>query len=96
MSPQREVTTELEVRSMGIFGKRNKSETIDLRAHGGHIDLVAMSTMGQEWGQPGHCPECGHQGFLDRIDLVGRELYQHCPSCEHRWITSEAELKTNA
>jgi predicted Zn-ribbon and HTH transcriptional regulator len=78
---------------VGIFGKRNKSEVIDLRHHVGRtIDLVALSTMGQEWGQPGHCPTCGHMGFLDRIDLVNRELYQHCPSCEFRWITHENDL----
>jgi hypothetical protein len=77
---------------MGIF-RKSRATTIDLRGHTTHIDLVALSTMGQEWGQPGHCPSCGHQGFLDRIDLVGRELHQHCPGCRHTWITTEEQLR---
>jgi hypothetical protein len=73
---------------MGLLGKRKKD--------GHDIDLVALSTMGQQWGQPGHCPRCGHLGFLDRIDLVARDLYQHCPSCEHRWITAEQDLQMSS
>lgn len=78
---------------MGLFPWHKKTERIDLGAYGGRIDLVALSTMGQEWGRPGHCPRCGHQGLLDRIDLVDLQLHQHCTSCRHRWITAQRDLR---
>ncbi len=70
---------------MGLF-RNSKSSTSEV------IDLRAASTVGQRWGQPGRCPECGGGGFLDRIDLIDREIYQHCTRCDHCWITTEADL----
>lgn len=43
------------------------------------------------WGSPSPCPACAEPGYLDRIDLVGRVMYQHCPSCRHRWEIHESE-----
>ena len=57
------------------------------------VDHVAASTRGQRWGEPGWCPTCGTRGYLDRIDLLARDLYQHCPSCDFHWITGEADLE---
>jgi hypothetical protein len=42
------------------------------------------------WGRPSKCPACGESGYLDRIDLVQRMMYQHCPSCLHRWDIHES------
>jgi hypothetical protein len=36
-------------------------------------------------GEPGTCPECRGQGFLDHIDLTHRRQIQHCKECGHRW-----------
>ena len=43
------------------------------------------------WGRPSACPACGENGYLDRIDLVRRTMYQHCPACMHRWENHESE-----
>ena len=43
------------------------------------------------WGRPSKCPACGENGYLDRIDLVRRTMYQHCPACMHRWDIHESE-----
>jgi hypothetical protein len=39
-------------------------------------------------GEPGTCPSCGGQGFLDHIDLTHDRQTQHCKSCGHRWVIS--------
>jgi hypothetical protein len=36
-------------------------------------------------GEPGMCPECAGQGFLDHIDLIHDRQVQHCLDCGHRW-----------
>lgn len=68
---------------------------------GGTIDLTETepsSPPRQEWGRPGRCPTCGEMGYLDRIDLVNRVMYQHCTNweCRHKWETNEAELAAQA
>ena len=66
---------------------------------GDAIDLTeaeAPAAHRQEWGRPGRCPTCGEQGYLDRVDLVNRVMFQHCTNweCRERWETTEAELAT--
>ena len=43
------------------------------------------------WGRPTRCPACDSPGYLDRIDLVNRVMFQHCPNCRQRWETPESE-----
>jgi len=45
------------------------------------------------WGRPAFCPECQKRGYLDRIDVVNRLMFQHCPHCFHKWIISEADTQ---
>jgi hypothetical protein len=47
-------------------------------------------------GEPGTCPSCGGQGFLDHIDLVRHPQTQHCKSCGHRWIISPSGTDSEA
>ena len=44
------------------------------------------------WGMPSRCPACSKPGYLDRVDLVDRVMFQHCPWCLTKWETSEAEI----
>ncbi len=44
------------------------------------------------WGMPSRCPACSKPGYLDRVDLVDRVMFQHCPWCLSKWETSEAEI----
>lgn len=71
---------------MGLFGKDKTGD--------GVIDLTTKST--QVWGGPGPCPECDGRGYLDRIDIRMRVMYQHCVDCGHLWSVSEAELASQA
>lgn len=43
------------------------------------------------WGDPGACPECGGDGFLDHVDLIDRIAYQHCVDCRHKWSERETD-----
>ena len=47
------------------------------------------------WGMPSRCPACTKPGYLDRVDLVDRVMFQHCPWCLTKWETSEAEILCN-
>ena len=47
---------------------------------------------GLVFGLPTKCPACGKPGYLDRIDLVDRVMFQHCPWCSTSWHISESEL----
>ena len=55
-----------------------------------------MSTKRHEtkriWGQSNPCPECGGQGYLDRIDLIDRVMYEHCTDCGHKYEEREDSL----
>ena len=43
------------------------------------------------WGMPSACPDCGGNGYLDRIDLVQEVMHQHCTACGLRWDTAKDE-----
>jgi len=43
------------------------------------------------WGLPGRCPECNGRGYLDRIDIVDRIMYEHCTDCFHKWSVHESQ-----
>ena len=85
---------------MGLFRKRQRF--IDLRdrpseraatpAPSTQANATRLPNTKLEWGKPSRCPSCGSPGYLDKIDLVRRVMYQHCPSCMNRWETSEAEI----
>ena len=44
------------------------------------------------WGEPGPCPDCGGQPFLDRLDLIDRVTDQHCIECGHKWSEHEDDV----
>lgn len=71
---------------MALFPKRAAAEPV--------IDLARTTKPApkQRWGQPGRCPQCNGIGYLDRIDLIDRIMFQHCTECMHRWSVSESEL----
>ncbi len=64
---------------MGIFTRKGVDPSIDLT----HREAT--------WGKPTSCPSCGGAGYLDRVDLVDREMWQHCPACRATWRTSESD-----
>lgn len=72
---------------MGLFGKKQKPEVIDLRQAAPTPEPARL-----EFGFPTPCPSCGGRGYLDSIDLKRRLMFQHCPSCFTKWETHEAEL----
>ena len=67
---------------MGIFHKQQ---------HGTDDPVVADHDDRPPWGRPSRCPECRQAGYLDRIDLVDRVMWQHCPDCRAMWSTAEAD-----
>ena len=84
---------------MGIFdrksvlgrasaGEKSPSPKIDL-------DRAAAESS-VKFGQPSLCNKCGGRGYLDRVDLVNRVMFQHCLSCNHKWELTEAELSKPA
>ncbi len=68
---------ELAMASLGQTGK-DADETIDLRDDAP--------------GRPGHCPVCGAEGYLDRIDLRSGVQQEHCRACGCRWQRSIGDL----
>ena len=48
------------------------------------------------FGRPTRCPTCGGGGYLDRIDMVDRVMFQHCRECGFKWETSEVQLAVEA
>ena len=54
--------------------------------------VTSSRSTGQVFGLPTKCPACNKPGYLDRIDLVDRVMFQHCPWCSMSWQVSEAEL----
>jgi hypothetical protein len=84
---------------VGLFGKDNETTVIDLTVTGGETESETGAESGrakQVWGGPGPCPECTGRGYLDRIDIRARVMYQHCIECGHSWSISEEELATQA
>lgn len=63
---------------MRLFGRRRVEAT-----------AVQLDLTGEEpvirLGYPRDCPECGHHGYLDHVDIEQGEQTEHCPSCGHRW-----------
>jgi hypothetical protein len=45
------------------------------------------------WGRPSACPKCGGHGYLDRIDVVDRIMYEHCTECFHKWQVAESQTE---
>lgn len=45
------------------------------------------------WGRPSACPKCGGHGYLDRIDVVDRVMYEHCTECFHKWQVAESQTE---
>jgi hypothetical protein len=54
---------------------------------------TARSERHEVWGRPGQCPKCGGHGYLDRIDVIDRIMFEHCTDCFHRWQVAEAETQ---
>ena len=48
------------------------------------------------WGRPGFCPKCGGRGYLDRIDVVDRIMYEHCTECFSKWSVAESDTESPA
>jgi Zn ribbon nucleic-acid-binding protein len=70
---------------MALFGKNKSTEQAE--------DIVIdLEPARQVWGGPGHCPECKGRGYLDRIDIRDRVMFQHCLECGHNWSVTETEL----
>jgi Zn ribbon nucleic-acid-binding protein len=44
------------------------------------------------WGRSNPCPQCGGVGYLDRIDLVDRVMFEHCVDCGHKYEEHEQDL----
>lgn len=83
---------------MGLFKRKSKTRTrrssddavLDLRSDP-VIDLTGAEVPKAEWGFPTRCPECGHHGYLDRIDVIHEIMFQHCPSCWAKWETPRSD-----
>jgi Zn ribbon nucleic-acid-binding protein len=83
---------------MGLLRKKDQSaeprgEVVDLTEEQPAPPPEA-SPPRQRFGQPGRCPSCSGRGFLDRIDMIDRVMYQHCVECGHSWEIAESELAT--
>ena len=65
--------------------------TIDLTGNEPGESAPAAPAKKAIWGRPTRCPACDSPGYLDRIDLVTRVMFQHCPNCRQRWETPESE-----
>jgi Zn ribbon nucleic-acid-binding protein len=44
------------------------------------------------WGRSNPCPRCGGQGYLDRIDLIDRVMFEHCVDCGFKYEEREDSL----
>lgn len=66
---------------MRLFARRRKETEqveIDLR---GDEPVIRL-------GYPNNCPQCGHRGYLDHIDVENHTQAEHCTACGHRWSES--------
>jgi hypothetical protein len=84
---------------MALFGRKRTVETVpeaelvDIRDPGvAPQSPPPKPVVAEEFGRPTLCPACGHNGYLDGIDIKRRIMFQHCPACATKWDTSEAEL----
>ena len=46
----------------------------------------------RRWGEPGPCPKCDGDGFLDRLDMIDRVAEVHCVDCGHKWSEREGDV----
>ena len=84
---------------MGIFRRSRltdrKGALIDLRdapAPPAPRPAPAPSDSRQEvWARSNRCPLCRGIGYLDRVDVNRRVMFQHCTECHHAWETIEAD-----
>ena len=67
---------------MGLFRRRNSQDAQD------EVDLREPETV-IRLGYPSDCPQCGHRGYLDHIDLRAHQQHEHCVQCGHRWTVTE-------
>jgi len=67
------------------------ADSIDLTAAEAAQEVETIPQKKAIWGRPSRCPACSGPGYLDRIDLVNRIMFQHCPNCRERWETPESE-----
>ncbi len=49
-------------------------------------DIDLREVRADELGFPTVCPQCGHGGYLDSIDLRNNRQHEHCVACQHRWV----------
>ena len=82
---------------MALFGRKRTTGTapaalVDIRDGETAPVPPPPPPVSLEFGRPTPCPACGHNGYLDGIDIKRRVMFQHCPACSTKWDTSEAEL----
>jgi hypothetical protein len=80
---------------VGLWERLNKGADTDVVVdETGPTIAEALQTAhdvhAEVWGRPGRCPECEGRGYLDRIDVVDRVMYEHCTECGHAWETAES------
>ncbi len=67
---------------MKLFSRRRNSDAEQ-------VEQVELDLRGDEpvirLGYPSDCPQCGHRGFLDHVDIRNRSQTEHCTACGHRW-----------
>jgi uncharacterized protein (DUF983 family) len=80
---------------MGLWERLHKEDT-DVVAHedAGPTIAEAVQTAhtvhAEVWGRPGRCPKCEGRGYLDRIDVIDRIMYEHCTECGNQWSVAES------
>jgi hypothetical protein len=79
---------------MGLWERLNKETDTDVvEASGptiGEAVQTARQARAEVWGRVGRCPKCDGLGYLDRIDVIDRIMYEHCTECGNRWAVPES------
>ena len=77
---------------MGIFRRSKltdrKGALIDLRD--APAPPARDDARREVWARSNRCPRCRGVGYLDRVDMNRRVMFQHCTECHHAWETAEA------
>jgi uncharacterized protein (DUF983 family) len=76
---------------MGLYERIYGKAQADRTADPGLTIGEAIAAAREVWGRPGRCPSCGGRGYLDRIDVIDRIMYEHCTECFHKWQVAEAD-----
>jgi hypothetical protein len=76
---------------MGLFDRIYGDQKVDEDSGPTIAEAVVEAKAGEVWGRPGQCPQCGGKGYLDRIDVIDRVMYEHCTDCFHKWSVAEAD-----